>query len=271
MIVVTGKKGQLSVAICDYLIKSGLTQTKCLSVRGDDWSENNFQGVDIVVHVAGIVPKPGVQKVDFETINHDLTRRLAQAAKAQGVRQFIYISSMAVYGIQASLHAKKGIVGRKTKCSPQTDYGRSKFEAENELEVLQDEQFKVAIIRVPSIYSDEKRDYFQQYELVCNKFKCVPVAFRRCRRSAISVTNLCELIRLIITSDQSGVFCPDNGNMSAYDYCRMIHPELRQSKVIGLGIEIFLRWHPIVKACFGTVAYSPELTEVFDGRYRKEK
>jgi len=271
MIIVTGKKGYLSVTIKDYLVKSGFTDTKCMSVRGHDWDESDFADVDVLIHVAGLVPKDGVCAEDFYTVNRDLTSDLATKAKSRGVRHFIYISSMAVYGISPSLNPKQGTVDNSALCVPTTDYGKSKLEAENELHLLEDDKFKVTIIRVPSIYSDVKREYFSQYELICNKFKCIPLAFRNCCRSAITVDNLCELLRLVVSKHEGGIMCPDNGHLSASDYCAMLHPEMRKSRLIGFCVEKLLRWHPMVKLLFGAVAYSQSLTNIFDGKYRISK
>lgn len=271
MIIVTGEKGALSIAIRDYLIHSGFPQTFCHSVRDDKLFRIDFEGIDVVVHVAGVVPKSGTKSEDFYKVNRDLTKALATAAKSKGVGLFIYISSMSVYGMQASLNPAAGTIDQQTVCTPNTDYGKSKMGAESALQNLADDKFKVAIIRVPSIYGKDKHEYFAQYELICNKFRCVPIAFKKCYRSAISITNLCELIRLIITCNASGIFCPDDGPVSASDYCAMIHPELRRSRCIGLGIELFLKRHPMVKSIFGAVYYAPELSNIFGGAYRIDK
>lgn len=268
MIIVTGEKGELSLAIRKYLEESTLQEVKCLSVRGNSWYDHDFSNVDIVVHVAGIVPKVGIRPSDFYVVNRDLTERLAKKTKASGVKQFIYISSMAVYGIEASLNPQQGTVDENSVCKPMSDYGKSKLEAEKILGSLADSKLKVAIIRVPSVYGAAKREYFSQYELICNKFRCIPLAFRNCFRSAITIGNLCELIRLIIINQSDGIICPDNGQLSASDYCEMLHPEMRKSRLIGFSIEKFLRWYPMVKSLFGAVAYSPQCTNIFDGKYR---
>lgn len=268
MIIVTGEKGQLSVSIKDYLLELGFLDAMCLSVRGLKWETFDFENVDTIVHVAGVVPKPGVTTDDFYSVNRDLTGRLARRAKEKGVKRFIYISSMAVYGTSASLDPKVGRIDSKTPCRPTSDYGESKLEAEKLLLQLESDNFKVTIIRVPSIYSFDKREYFEQYELICRKFRCIPMAFRNCYRSAISVNNLCEFIHIVIVNNVDGVLCPDNGPMSASDYCAIIHPEMKRSRLIGFCIEKFMRWHPMVKLLFGALYYDSSLSDTFGGSYR---
>lgn len=268
MIIVTGKKGALSIAIRKHLEESNLKDARCLSVRGSSWEDYDFTNVDVVIHVAGLVPKVGISPSDFYVVNRDLTERLAKKCKANGVKFFIYISSMAVYGIEASLNPRRGTVNDKSDCKPISDYGKSKLEAEKILSSLGDRTFRVAIVRVPSVCGAQKREYFSQYEFICRKFRCIPQAFKDCYRSAITVENLCELIRLIIINETQGIICPDNGSLSASDYCEMLHPEMYKSRFIGFCIEKFLRWHPMVKLLFGAVAYSPQCTNIFDGKYR---
>lgn len=271
MIIVTGEHGQLSLAIKEYLSNSGYKDTINLSVRGKNWSNSDFVNVRTIIHVAGVVPKVGICASDFYKVNRDLTIELATKAKSEGVKQFVYISSMAVYGAIPNLDPLQGTIDNDTPCDPTTDYGKSKLEAENGLRILEDESFKVVIIRVPSIYSEDKREYFTQYELICRKFRCVPQAFRNCYRSAITVTNLCELLRLVVLNNERGTICPDNGAVSTSAYCAMLHPEMRKSRMVGFCVEKFLYWHPMVKSLFGAISYGGSLSNVFDGAYRLSK
>ena len=123
-VLVTGKKGDLSKAIA-YWLNNRECIAENISLRGDEWKTNDFGQYDAVVHVAGIVPKEGVSSEDFYRINAQLTKEFAQKVKQDGVRHFIYISSMAVYGKEQSMDSNEGRVTANTPCVPISDYGKS--------------------------------------------------------------------------------------------------------------------------------------------------
>lgn len=267
-ILVTGEKGELSVAIKEYLIQNGNADTTCVSVRGDNWKNTSFQGVDSIVHVAGIVPQKGVSTQLFYQVNRDLTGEIAKKAKTDGVRQFVYISSMAVYGIEPDIAVNRGTIYADTPCNPTSDYGKSKMQAEEILKELSGENFCVAIIRVPSIYSDTKREYFKQYQFLMSKMKCIPIAFQKCYRSAIYLENLTELIRLTIEENFNGILCPDDGSITTVQHCLLSTQNMKQSRIVGLIVETVLSKHPIIRGVYGTIAYDASLSDCFNGRYR---
>lgn len=267
-VLVTGKNGDLSRAVSAWLISRGFIAENC-SLRGDAWKREDFSSYDSVVHIAGRVPKEGVKTEDFYKINTDLTREFAQKVKADGVKHFIYISSMAVYGKEPSIDKKLGIVTIDTPCEPTSDYGKSKLLAEKALQEIEDDNFTVARIRVPSIYGRGKTEYLEQYKHLNDKFKKIPVAFKDRYKSIIYIDNLCELLYFVISEKSSGVICPDDGQYSAYDICKALAPEKKRSRLIGLGFEVLLRKKVSIKNYYGAICYDKSLTNVFGGKYRK--
>ena len=74
----------------DYVIEK-------ISLRDESWKEHDFSKYDVVYHVAAIVhkkEKPDMKSLYFK-INRDLTVELAKKAKNSGVKQFIFLSTMA--------------------------------------------------------------------------------------------------------------------------------------------------------------------------------
>src|ERR1044072_9291240 len=70
-----------------------------LALRGLNAGALDLSGVDAVVHLAGKAHQ--MEAIDDQVyfdVNYALTKQLADRAKEQGVRQFIYISSTKVYG-----------------------------------------------------------------------------------------------------------------------------------------------------------------------------
>lgn len=266
-VLISGKNGQLSKAISEWLNDKQDVCAEQISLRGNAWENESFCDYDTVVHVAGIVPKDDVKTDDFYAINHKLTERFANKAKKDGVKHFIYFSSMSVYGVEPQMNTVKGTVNEKTSCKPTSDYGKSKLLAEESLRRLSDDSFKITIIRVPSVYGKGKTEYLDQYKNIVNKFSKLPKVFTDKYKSMIYLDNLCELIHLIIKFEKYGIICPDDGQVSAFDICKAIAPKKKISKLLGLAL-LLIKNNARVKDYFGAVCYSKDLTDEFNGEYR---
>ncbi|BAY63008.1 NAD-dependent epimerase/dehydratase [Calothrix brevissima NIES-22] len=106
------------------------------------------QGVDIVLHTAQIAQESGAIK-EFREINVDGTINLAKAAKSAGVKSFVHLSSILVYGFNYS--------DRVSESEPLADetnpYCKTKIEAEQALLPLNNPaDFGVIIIRAGDVY-----------------------------------------------------------------------------------------------------------------------
>lgn len=104
-------------------------------------------GCDAVIHLACISNDPSFELDPAlgRSINYDCFRPLVRAAKAAGVRRFIYASSSSVYGI------KEGEVTEERALEPLTDYSKYKALCE---EVLHEEQapgFVTLILRPATV------------------------------------------------------------------------------------------------------------------------
>ena len=174
---------------------------------------------------------------------------------------------MAVYGITQSLEKGGGVVTEGTPCNAQEDYGKSKKLAEDCLSALADDCFKVAIVRVPSIYGEGKSEYLDRYKRFFDKFYAIPYVFTDKYKSVIYIDNVCELIYLIIENNGTGVFCPDDGEISAVGIYRAIERHKRKSCFLGFMARLFKK-KTIITEYFGALCYDNSLTNVFDGKYR---
>ena len=265
-VLITGKIG-LSATVKEYLLSSGIN-AECLDVFGDNWKKENFLGYDTIVHIAGVVPGANTKADDFYLVNTKKTVDIAKKAKTDGIRHFVFFSSMAVYGVSQQMNENDGTVDADTPCHPDSDYGKSKLLAENELREMEDENFSIAMIRVPSIYGKGKTDYIDQYRYLADKLPFIPACFTDLKKSVICVDNLCELIRLLVENDTSGIVCPDDGPFSAVDFCSAIYPQKRKSILVGKIIECLLKKNDRIIDYYGAVCYSPKVSNIFDGKYR---
>src|SRR5665811_1754902 len=92
-----------------------------------DWNPI-LQGVDIIVHLAGMVHSkvPDTAYSEFDQINWIATQRLAHAAKEAGIDRFIYISSVRAQVGDSAVQA----IHEQDEPRPTNQYGRSKLAAE---------------------------------------------------------------------------------------------------------------------------------------------
>ena len=106
-----------------------------LNMLDEDWIQHDFTKYDVVYHVAGIAhikEKPENEELYFK-VNRNLAIETAKKAKASGVKQFIFMSSMSVYGLEYS----DDYITKETECHPTTYYGKSKLQAEQILSSLE--------------------------------------------------------------------------------------------------------------------------------------
>ena len=118
------------------------------------WKQKSFAVYDVIFHVAGIAHVSSDPKLEalYYKVNRDLTIETAQKAKSEGVKQFIFMSSIIVYGDSSSINRKR-VIDSSTVPQPANFYGDSKLQAEAGILVLQDDAFNVVVLRPPMILS----------------------------------------------------------------------------------------------------------------------
>ena len=175
-----------------------------LDMRLSSWKEHDFTKYDSVLHLAGIVHQKETEsnRELYFKVNRDLAFETAKKAKEAGVKQFIYFSTMSVYGLLT------GVIDKNTPENPTNAYGKSKLEGEKLINTLEDGYFKVAIVRPPMIYGDGCKG---NYQTLCKIVDICPIFpdFPN-QRSLISIENLCNFLFEIIKKEKKGLFLPQN-------------------------------------------------------------
>ena len=149
-ILITGANSYIGTSFEKYMAQFGDEyQIDTVDMIDGAWRDKDFSGYDSVFHVAGIAHSDN-GKISKEkeklyyAVNTDLTVETAKKAKADGVKQFIFMSSAIVYGNSAPIGKGKRIT-KDTPVRPANCYGDSKVQAENGLGPLSDDNFKVVI------------------------------------------------------------------------------------------------------------------------------
>lgn len=272
-ILITGAGSYLGVSVEQYLKQwPERYQVDTVDMVGDGWKDCSFWGYDAVLHVAGLVHQPQTkndpaQAERYDRINHILAVQTAQKAKAEGVRQFLFLSSASVYGLDAPVGKVVMITG-DTPLNPRDNYGISKKKAEESLTKLRDSHFKLAILRPPMIYGKGCRGNYQTMAKLARKLPVFPWVNNR--RSMLYVENLAEFIRLLIDDEAEGIFCPQNNEyVNTSEMVNLIaHANGRGILMIhGLGwaLKLLRPVTGMVDKAFGSLCYDFALS-----RYHKD-
>ena len=206
-VLITGKGSYIGTKVEQWLNRyPEKYAVEVLDMIGDGWKKSDFHGVDVVYHVAGIAHRNDAPDDLYEQVNHKLAVEVAKKAASAGVSQFIFMSSGAVYSQSDKKH-KVIVVDENTALSPVTAYGISKLRAEEDLAKL-DTAMKIAVIRPPMVYGPGAKGNYNSLAGIARRTPLFPDI--KNKRSMIFIDNLCEFVRLLIDSGDSGIFLPQN-------------------------------------------------------------
>lgn len=207
-ILITGKNSYIGTSFEKWLAQYPDDYTvNTIDMKDGSWRDHDFSQYDVVFHVAGIAHVSRNKKLKdlYYKVNRDLTIETAKKAKSEGVKQFIFMSSIIVYGNGVD---KSGMITKDTIPQPKDFYGDSKLQAENGIIPLNDENFKVVILRPPMIYGPGSKGNFPKLVQTAKKTPVFPNINNS--RSMLFVENLCEFIRLSINDSLNGILFPQN-------------------------------------------------------------
>lgn len=261
-VVITGTNSYIGNNIQSYIQNNDKeSEIYQLDVAGQQWREFDFSGYDAVVHVAAIVHRNDtVSWEQYNRVNVELTAKIAEKARIQGVKQFVFLSSMAVYGVGKSLRKKKSVISCEAALNPSSMYGKSKFLAEQRLAEMEDENFRVAIVRPPNVYGPGcKGGYISTYAAIVRKLPAIPKAFTSVKQSVLYVDNLSRFIYLLIIRQKRGVYTPQDGaSVSAVEIMQYISESLGLNKKTSAFLGLFIypvSFLPLIRKGYGGVAY----------------
>lgn len=269
-ILITGKNSYVGNTLEKWIgDNSKYYSIDTISLRNDAWRDKEFSGYDVVIHVAGIAHVSSDPKMEdlYYKVNRDLTIEAAKKAKSAGVKQFIFMSSIIVYG--ESIDNNK-LIDIQTVPNPSNFYGNSKLQAEEGIKHLSSDKFKVVIIRPPMIYGKGSKGNYPRLANLAKKTLVFPKI--KNERSMIHIDNLCEFIKSMIDNEETGVFFPQNEDyVVTSDLVKAI------AQVHGRKIWLTRLFNPIIKLFFGTrivdkvfgnLVYEKSMSVYGKGNYR---
>lgn len=268
-ILITGAGSYIGTQVESYLSQwPDRYRVESLDMRGEDWKKTPFAGFDVVFHVAGLVHDAKTrddpaQWPKYEAVNTRLALETAQKAKAEGVGQFLFMSTAGVYGIDGKV-GQSVVIDRNTPLNPKNNYGRSKLQAEQAIAPLADDHFKVVILRPPMIYGKGCKGNYVTLAKLAGKLPVFPKVENR--RSMLYVENFAEFIRLMVENEAQGLFCPQN---DAYTNTSAMVARIAQERgkrmilVPGFtwAIKLLSRFTGLAEKAFGSWCYDRSLSD----------
>ena len=253
-ILITGANSYIGTSFEKY-IKDNYSEdytVDTVDMIDGSWREKSFKGYDVIFHVAGIAHQKetkGNAHLYYE-INRDLAIEVAKKAKEDGIKQFIFLSSMSVYGMDT------GVITKDTKPNPKTNYGKSKLQAEEQIVELRDESFKICVLRPPMVYGDGCKGNYQSIVKLVKKFPIFPRVNNK--RSLVHIDNLVAFVKTAIYQELDGLYFPqDKEYVRTIDLAKLIakqeNKKIYFSFLLGLVVIVLRPFIGKLKKAFGSL------------------
>lgn len=268
-ILITGAGSYVGIAVEQWLNRTPERYSvDTLDMLTDEWRKTDFSSYDVIYHVAGIAHADvgkvtEEQKKLYYSVNADLAVEVAEKAKAEGVKQLIFMSSMIVYS-----GCKEKIITSETEPKPLNFYGDSKWQADQKIRQLADDKFRTVVLRPPMIYGKGSKGNYPQLAKLAGMLPVFPEV--KNRRSMLHIDNLCEFVKLMIDNEESGVFFPQNNEYTnTSDMVQMIAAVKNHRLIMipGMSLPVKIigkipgKIGGLTEKAFGDSAYDMKMSE----------
>ncbi|MDD5177127.1 MAG: NAD-dependent epimerase/dehydratase family protein [Sterolibacterium sp.] len=224
----------------NYINASRNKEVEEISLHDRRPEDIDFSLYDVVIHLVAIVHQSAkIDENQYYEINRDICLKAAECAKKAGVRQFIFLSTIKVYG---EFILNSGPWHEDSLCSPNDPYGRSKYEAELGLQQMEDASFTVSIIRTPLVYGAGVKANMLNLMRLVDRLPILPLARVNNKRSFTSAENLAAFIDRIIEKKASGIFIAmDESSLSTTALVELISRYLEKKVLLFRIPDLLIR------------------------------
>jgi nucleoside-diphosphate-sugar epimerase len=274
-ILITGASGFVGSSLLEHITCENITaisRTKQVSSENVHWEQLSLKDLiksellltnkyETVIHLAAKAHalKEYVTLANYREVNRDQTIALAEKLAANGMKRFVFISSIGVNGSHTSIGSP---FTENTKEQPHSDYAISKFEAEEELKKLaKNMSFELVIIRPPLVYGENAPGNFKNLLNLILKGLPLPFGMVNNSRSFVSVNNLCDFIALSTIHPKAAnelFLISDDQNISTKKLIKTVW-QARNINSFLIPIPIF-----IFRFIFKSISRESMSTQLFD-------
>ncbi|MGJ0457033.1 GDP-mannose 4,6-dehydratase [Aliarcobacter cryaerophilus] len=221
-------------------------EIKTFSFLKDDINSLDCSDVDVVFHLSALVHQMSEASCEeYERVNVIQTLQLAKKAKDSRVKHFVFMSTVKVYGEETDSKYSENSI-----CNPEDDYGKSKLKAEFELQKLEDEDFKVSIIRTLIVYGYGVKANIKSLINLVNKVPLLPFGNIKNKRSMVYIGNLCHLVDEVITQEKQGIFLASDDEAISTSRLIELRAKNLDKKIYIVKIPFFESLLKILKPSF---------------------
>ncbi len=239
-LMITGASGFIGTNFIErYKDKYNIVLVDLLKIKPE---EIEFKDVDTVLHLAALVHQMnGAPREKYFEVNTELTKKIAEAAKKNKVKHFVFYSTVKVYGYDGDLYNHNFILNEYSPCNPTNDpYGESKWEAEKILREMESDDFIVSVIRPPMVYGKGVKGNMESLIKLVKKLPILPFNYTKNRRSFVNIDSLLHLTSLVIDKEKEGIFLPlDEKPLSLKEMIEGIEEGLKIKRIKIPMIEPF--------------------------------
>lgn len=264
-ILVTGASGYIGSKLCEYFSRLNIahiglyrntnkvpknTITKYFIVNdiadtNIKWS-NYFSDVDCVIHCAGEAHsnqnRSTLNKL-YKSSNIEGTKLIANHAAIAGVKRFIFLSSISIYG-EASY--SEVTLTQSSIPNPKNDYAKSKLEAEKILfEISKRTGLEVVCARLPLVFGPNSPGNINRLLKIVSYGIPLPLGLINNQKSFLGIDNLCDFLFECIKNpnikNKSLLIC-DNENLSISNILRIIASASKKKILLFPFPIIFLKF-----------------------------
>lgn len=199
---------RVSTSFSNEIISSDLTQI----------SDLHFQWADVVLNCSTIPFSPFTSSSKYYRTNYRIAEDNARKAKRNGVKYFIQLSNLSVYG-------RHGYIDSSTPTIPVSHYGKSILLADRFIIKLADKAFKVLILRTPALYGERGAPNTNINALIYLVKKRIPIFLAKCnnQRQYLHINNLVAFLDQALTKKPEGIHIPiEEETPSTPDLVRLI-------------------------------------------------
>lgn len=229
-------------------------------------AEIDFTGIDTVINVAGIAHikiTPDMEDL-FYKVNTHLAIDLCKEAKVHGVKQYIYMSSMNVFG-----DTSERIYTREQE-APKNFYGKSKWLADKGIHEMESDDFKVASVRPPVVYGKGCKGNFVLLVKLSKLFFVFP-SFKN-TKSMIYIDNLSNFLCELVENGDGGYFHPQNAqHTNIAEIIKEVRAAMGKGTLIipgfGWAVKLLMKLSHKAERAFADDYYDMEFSKYGDNTY----
>lgn len=208
------------------------------------WDTENLRrvlaGAIGIVHAASVVHAPSTPVEEYERFNVHGTRALLDAARAAGVRRFVFVSSIKVHG-----ESPAGVIDENTPVLAEAPYARTKAAAE-EL-VLAATDLRPVVLRLCPVYGrGDKGNVRTMIRAIARRRFFVP-GDGATRKSIVHVSTVADVVRAALKSEAGGTFVvSDRHAPSIRELANTIARELGRRAPIAIPAVVLRRTASVI-------------------------